>query len=85
MDSPNRNANTISGIQNVTAPVAWMPKIAFEPCPSCQNSTITPSVAASESRLSSTALNGSSSERNARTSSTKVSSAMIVSISGKLP
>ena len=46
-----------------------MPKIAFEPCPSCQNSTIKPSVAASEIRFSTTALSGSSSDRNARTSS----------------
>ena len=50
------------------APVAGMPKIAFEPWPSCQKSTIAPSVAASESRLSRIALSGSNSDRNARAS-----------------
>ena len=50
------------------APVALMSNTAPEPTPCCQNSTISPSVAANDSRLRITALNGSSSDRNARTS-----------------
>ncbi len=46
-----------------------MPKMALEPCPSCQNSTISPSVADSEIRFNRTALKGSSSDLNARANS----------------
>ena len=67
------------------APVPSMSNTAFEPCPSCQNSTISPSVAPSEIRLRITAFNGSNSDRNARASRMNVSTAISTSISGKLP
>ena len=74
----------ITGSQNVIAPVADTPKIASEPWPSCQNQVMNPKTAASDTRLSSTALIGSSSERNVRTSSTNVISAISASTYGKL-
>ena len=54
------------------APVADTLKIASEPWPICQKKTIDPNTAASESRLRITALIGSSTDRNVRTSSTNV-------------
>jgi hypothetical protein len=69
----------ITGSQNVMAPVAETPNSASEPCPSCQNQVMAPNTAASDIRLSSTALIGSSSDRNVRTSSTKVITAISAS------
>ena len=58
------------------APVGDTPKTASEPLPCCQKHTTAPNTAASEIRLSTTALSGSSSDRNVRTSSTKVMTEM---------
>ena len=66
----------ITGSQKVIAPVAETPNTASEPWPSCQNQVTKPNTAASETRLSSTALIGSSSDRKVRTSSTNVISAI---------
>ncbi len=85
MERPKRKANTISGSQKVIAPVAGMPKRAFEPWPSCQNQVSRPKVAASEIRFMATAFTASTSERNARVSSSRVASATRLNISGKLP
>ena len=53
-----------------------MPKTAFEPWPFCQNQVIAPNTAARLIRLSSTALSGSRTERNVRTSRMNVISAI---------
>ena len=45
---------------------------ASEPCPCCQKNTTEPKTAANETRLSRTALIGSSSDRNVRTTRRKV-------------
>ena len=75
----------MSGTQKVIAPVAGMEKIACEPWPSCQNQVSRPKVAPSESRLSTTALAASTSERNARASRRNVMMAMRANIRGKWP
>lgn len=85
MDSPNRNAKTMIGIQKVIAPVAGMLKMAWDPWPFCQNHTMNPNVAVSDSRLSTTALTASTAERNANVSSTMVSRAISPNISGNRP
>jgi transposase len=85
MDSPNMKAKIISGTQNVIAPVAGMLNTAWDPWPCCQNQVIAPNVAASETRFSTTALTGSRTERNAPVRSTRVSTAMTASMSGKFP
>ncbi len=66
------------------APVADTLKTASEPWPCCQKKTIDPNTAASEIRLSSTALIGSSTDRNVRTSSTKVITEISASTYGNL-
>ena len=66
------------------APVGETPNTASDPCPCCQNQTTAPNTAASETRLSTTALIGSSTERNVRTSRTNVIAAMRSSTYGKL-
>ncbi len=53
-----------------------MPNTASEPWPSCQNSTVAPKVAATETMFSRTAFTGSTIDRNVRTSSMNVTSAM---------
>ena len=75
----------ISGIQDWMEPVAWIPQIASEPCPSCQTRTSTPQAAATLRMLSMIAFSGSSSERNARASRMNVVIAIRAIISGKLP
>jgi len=55
-----------SGIQNVIALVAGMPKIRFEPWPSCQKRVTRPKVAPSERALRASAFNAKTIERNAR-------------------
>jgi hypothetical protein len=62
-----------------------MPQSAFEPWPSCQMSVMTPHAAATLITLSTTALAGRSSERNARARSRNENSAISPIISGKLP
>ncbi len=66
----------ITGSQKVIAPVGATPNNVCEPWPCCQKNTTAPKTAASETRLSSTAFTGSSTERNVRTSSRKVMTAM---------
>ena len=66
-------------------PVAAMPQMKLEPWPCCQTSSSTPQAAPTLMMLRITALSGSSSERNARASSTKVITAIRAIISGKLP
>ena len=61
-----------------------MSKIASDPLPSCQNQTMNPNTAASETRFNSTALIGSSTERNVRINSTRVISAISASTNGNL-
>jgi hypothetical protein len=85
MERPNRNANTISGVQEEIEPVAWIPQIASEPWPFCHTSAITPQAAAMLRVLSTIAFAGNSIERNARASSTNVVIAISATISGKLP
>lgn len=75
----------ITGMKLRMLCVACTPKMAFEPWPCCQNRTTKPNDAPSEMMLSTTALSASATERNDRASSRKVTSAMIASISGKLP
>ena len=60
----------------MTAPVGAMPNTCSEPWPCCQNSTVAPKVAATETTLSSTAFTGSRIDRNVRTSSRNVTSAI---------
>ena len=62
-----------------------MPQMASDPQPCCQTITISPQAAPTDSRLSSTALSGRTSERKARASRTKVSPAISAMTSGKLP
>ena len=62
-----------------------MPQSRFEPWPFCQTSVSTPHAAATLITLRITAFSGSSSERNARASSTNVITAISAIISGKLP
>src|ERR1019366_9702745 len=68
----NRNANTISGSQALTEPVAGMPQIRSDPCPRCQTRSRTPQAAPTLITLSTTAFSGRGSERNARASRMKV-------------
>ena len=75
----------MSGIQTVNAPVGSMSKIAPEPWPSCQNRTMKPHTAPIEMMLNTTALSGSSSERNTRASRTYVISAITITTHTKLP
>ena len=82
---PNRNANTISGIQFGIDPVAGTPHRAFDPYPFCQIRTSAPHVAAMLTTLSTTALSGSSSDLKARASRMKDSTASSAIINGKLP
>ena len=60
------------------------PNSASEPLPCCQKKTTAPKTAASEIRLSTTALSGSRIERKVRTSSTKVMTEMSSRTYGKL-
>ncbi len=69
----------ITGSQNVMAPVGATPNSDCEPWPCCQKKTTAPNTAASDTRLSSTAFTGRSTERNVRTSSRNVMAAMIAS------
>ena len=85
MVSPNRNANTITGSQDGMEPIAGMPHRAFDPYPFCQIRVSAPQAAAMDRMLRTTALAGSSSERKARASRTKPSTAIRAIISGKLP
>ncbi len=66
-------------------PVAEIPQIRLEPWPFCQTSSSTPHAAPTLITFRITAFSGSSSERNARASSTKVITAISAIISGKLP
>ena len=56
-----------------------------EPWPCWKTKTTIPNAAASETRLSSTALSASTSERNARASRIRVSTSTKASTYGKLP
>jgi hypothetical protein len=75
----------MSGIQAVIAPVGSMPQIACEPCPACQTNWSTPHAEATLTTLRTTALSGSTRERNARARRRKVTIAIKTIISGKLP
>ena len=82
---PKRKAKITIGSSTLMAWVASMPQIASEPTPCWKTSTISPHAAATDSRFSSTAFSGRSSERKARASSTKVSTLISAIRSGKLP
>ena len=66
-------------------PVAAMPQIRLGAVALLPDELSTPHAAATLMTFSTTALSGSSSERNARASSTNVTSAISAIISGKLP
>ena len=59
-----------------------MPNSASDPWPCCHTSVTAPHAAATESTLSTTALSGSRTERNARASSTNVITAISAIITG---
>ena len=73
------------GISMLIACVASMPQIASDPNPCWKTSTMSPQAAATESRFSSTALSGRTSERNARARSRNVRTEMSTRMSGNLP
>ena len=66
------------------APVAETLKMALDPWPICQKNTMEPNTAASETRLSTTALSGSRMDRKVRTSRMNVMSAISASTYGNL-
>jgi hypothetical protein len=82
---PNRNANTTIGISTLMEPVASMPQIASEPHPCCHTRTMSPHAAPTDSRFSTTALSGMTTERKARASRRKVRPAITATTSGKAP
>ena len=79
------NANTITGAHDSTAPEGPTPNSSSVPTPCCQTSVITPQVAKTDSRFIAIAFAGSTIERNARASSTNVTTEISTSISGKEP
>ena len=66
-------------------PVACTPQIDSDPWPCWKMKTMIPNAAPSDTRLSSTALTGSSTDRKARISSTNVSRITNASTYGNFP
>src|SRR5579864_4145660 len=84
MDRPNSDANTIVGSHARMAPVALIP-YSHEPCPCCQKNTMKPKADPRDITFNTTALSGSTRERNDRIRMNIVIRLTTISSKGKLP